>query len=220
MTDTGKAPDALRAAIARDLVAVKPLAPPSRRALFLVPFAIALLLAAVNLFGLRMDAPSLGFGLTWGASLAEMCLGLGLSLAALREAVPAMTLSKRVIWSAIGVSLVTVLAVTWLTWTASPTRIMPGRVVWVWEVCLGATFLAALPPLALSAWLVARAYAVRPAVAGALYGLGAGLMSDAGWRLFCHFSDPRHVLGAHVLAVGLAGLTGIALAVGITRKRR
>ena len=42
-----------------------------------------------------------------------------------------------------------------------------------------------------------RAFPLRPRIAGALYGLGAGLMADAGWRLFCHFSNPAHVFGAH-----------------------
>jgi hypothetical protein len=37
-------------------------------------------------------------------------------------------------------------------------------------------------------------------------------MADAGWRLFCHFSDPAHVIGAHVLAVGATCLIGVALA--------
>lgn len=46
--------------------------------------------------------------------------------------------------------------------------------------------------------LAARAYPTRPVVAGALLGLGAGLMANAGWRLFCHFSEPAHVLSAHV----------------------
>ncbi len=40
----------------------------------------------------------------------------------------------------------------------------------------------------------------------------AGLMADAGWRLFCHFSEPAHVLGAHLLAIIAAGLCGAVLA--------
>jgi hypothetical protein len=212
MSEAEKAPAALRSAIDRDLVAVTPLAAPAMRTVLLVPFAILLLVAAVQIFDLRRDAAALGFVLTWGASVVEMCLGLTLSLAALREAVPGLTLSKRLAGSAIGVTIVMLFAVTWLTWMASPTRIAPGNVVWLWEACVGGTFIAALPPLALSAWLVARAFAVRPALAGALYGLGAGLMSDAGWRLFCHFSDPGHVVSAHVLGVALACVMGIAVA--------
>ena len=37
----------------------------------------------------------------------------------------------------------------------------------------------------------------------ALYGAGAGLISDGGWRIFCHISNPAHVLAAHGLAVGV-----------------
>jgi hypothetical protein len=210
---------ALRSRIARELAPVTPLPAPSRRVVWLLPVALPLLVGSVLLFGLRFDAPAIGLPLTWGASVVEMCLGLALSLAALREAVPGMALSRRLIGSAFGVAATLVLAVTWLTWSISPTRIAPGHVLWVWQVCVGGTFVAALPPLMLSTWLVARAYAVRPAVAGALYGLGAGLMSDAGWRLFCHFSDPGHVLGAHILGVALACGAGIATAV-IFRSRK
>jgi hypothetical protein len=209
----------LRAQIARDLTPVTPLAAPWWRATGLIPFALVLLVGSVLLFGLRFDTPAIGIGVTWGASVIEMCLGLALSLAALREAVPGMTLSGRLISSAIGVTVFLLMAVTWLTWSLSPTTIMPGHVLRVWQVCVGATFLAALPPLMLSTWLVARAYAVRPAVAGALYGLGAGLMSDAGWRLFCHFSEPGHVLSAHVLAVALTCAAGIVTAV-VSRGRK
>ena len=70
---------------------------------------------------------------------------------------------------------------------------------YVWGVCLTGTVVSALPALAVAGWLAARAFPLRPRLAGALYGVGAGLMADAGWRLFCHFSDPAHVFGAHTL---------------------
>ena len=78
--------------------------------------------------------------------------------------------------------------------------------------------------VSLSLWLTlplaARAYPTRPALAGALLGLGAGLMADAGWRLFCHFSEPAHVLSAHLGAVVIATLLGSALATAICRAQR
>jgi hypothetical protein len=43
-------------------------------------------------------------------------------------------------------------------------------------------------------------------------------MSDAGWRLYCHFSDPAHVLGAHAFAVVLLAAAGAAAAVVTTRR--
>lgn len=50
-------------------------------------------------------------------------------------------------------------------------------------------------------------------IAGAVLGLGAGLMADAGWRLFCHFSEPGHVLPAHLGGVVLAMVAGILLSI-------
>jgi hypothetical protein len=61
--------------------------------------------------------------------------------------------------------------------------------------------------------------ALSPQIAGALYGAGAGLLSDAGWRLFCHYSDPLHVLPTHLGAVVAATLLG-ALAGRLLRPRR
>ncbi len=43
-------------------------------------------------------------------------------------------------------------------------------------------------------------------------------MADAGWRLFCHFSAPAHVFGAHIAAVAASGLAGAVLAVQLARR--
>jgi hypothetical protein len=210
----------VRANIERELRPVEPLAAPAVRALSLLPFALLLLVASVAAFGLRRDATALGIGLTWGASIGQTILGLALVAAALREAVPGTTLSRRVLGTAFGTALIGVLTVTWLTWSASPTRIAPRSVLYVWEVCFGATIISALPALFLSGWLVARAFPLRPRFAGALYGLGAGLMADAGWRLFCHFSDPSHVLAAHTAAVIATCGIGVLIASAPRRLRR
>jgi hypothetical protein len=42
-------------------------------------------------------------------------------------------------------------------------------------------------------------------------------MADAGWRLFCHFSEPLHVLGSHTLGIAAAAAIGLAAA---TRMKR
>jgi hypothetical protein len=88
-------------------------------------------------------------------------------------------------------------------------------VAYVWTVCVAGTIASALPVMAIAGWLVARAFPLRPRVAGALYGIGAGLIADAGWRLFCHYSDPMHVFGAHTLAIVVV----MAIGVGISRRR-
>jgi hypothetical protein len=211
-------PEALRAAIGRDLRAVRPLPRPAVRALAIVPVAVLLLFAAVGVFGLRQDAPQLGFLLTWLSSTLEMTLGVVLVGAALREAIPGTTLARRVVGSVFGTAAIGVLTLTWETWSASPTTISEAFGGFVWRVCVAGIVVSALPALAVSGWLVARAFPLRPRLAGALYGLGAGLMADAGWRLFCHYSEPLHVLGAHTLGVAVSCLIASALAPLLRRR--
>jgi hypothetical protein len=57
----------------------------------------------------------------------------------------------------------------------------------------------------------------RPAIAGALCGLGAGLLTDAGVRLFCWVTEPLHVLVAHGGAIAALVVLGALLATGIDR---
>jgi len=85
---------------------------------------------------------------------------------------------------------------------------VPHSAVAVGVACFRTSAVAALPALIASAILSARAFPLRPVVAGALYGLGCGLIADAGLRLWCEFSAPSHVLSAHVGAIVLCMLLG------------
>lgn len=210
-------PAPLRAAIAADLRAVHPLPPPAVRAAWLAPIAVILLGAAAIVFGIRPDARRLGWMLTWGASSLETLLALALVIVALREAVPGTTLSRRALMAAFAGAIGAAAAITWLTWSTSPIRLGRDPGAFVWRVCFGATLASAMPPLAVCAALVARAFPLRPAVAGALYGLASGLMADAGWRIFCHFSDPAHVFGAHIAAVAVTTILGAFTAHALSR---
>jgi hypothetical protein len=99
--------------------------------------------------------------------------------------------------------------VTLRTWNVSPTTIGRFSPFIVGEICFTGTLVSALPLLVAAAVLAGRAFSVRPWSSGALYGLGAGLGADAGWRLFCQFSDPAHVFPTHtgaVLAVAVLGM--------------
>ena len=87
----------------------------------------------------------------------------------------------------------------------------PGRVGLYWTVCFTRPVLIGFPVMAIALALAWRAYALRAALVGALAGLGAGLMTDAGWRTFCHVSDPVHVLSAHLAAV--LALSGVGAAI-------
>lgn len=212
------APAPLRAAIQADLRAVAALRAPAVRAGWVAPIALVLLGGAAMVFGVRRDAPRLGWLLTWGASSFEMMLGLGLVTAALREAVPGTTLSRRALATAFGAAIAAVAGITWLTWSASGVGLVQDPGAYVWRVCFAGTIASAMPPLLVSGWLVARAFPLRPRFAGALYGLGAGMIADAGWRIFCHFSDPAHVFGAHAAAIAVTTAAGALLASRLSRR--
>jgi hypothetical protein len=217
MESNGHAPDSLRDRIVADLAPVRPLARPWHRALILAPIGLALLIGVPLVYSVRSDQASLGAFWLWGVSFVELASAVLLVVAALRDVVPGlgMGLGSRVVL--IGSGLALTLAVTYLTWTVSPTT-MPARVWWPFTaVCFRASFGNGLPVLAVTLLLASRGVMWRPAFVGAVAGLASGLMSDAGWRLFCNVSEPEHVLLAHVGAIVALTLLGTLVAVAWAR---
>ncbi len=214
-----RVPAELLSAVRRDLKPVRPLPPPGRRALALLPVALALLAGLPAFWGWRNNFAALGVGLAWGLSALQAFAGLLIAGLALREAVPGRELSAAAVgWTAAAGAALFV-ALTLVTEHEVPLPVPPG--VWVryaWE-CFGMAALGSVPALAVVAWLASRALPTRPAVAGALYGLGAGLMADAGVRLFCRVSDPGHVLVAHGGAILFLVLLGALAATAVERVR-
>jgi hypothetical protein len=212
-------PAELRARIAVDYRAVRPLPSPLLRALAVTPFASLALLAAPAYFDVRADATALGWFFTWGASLLQVTAGFTLIAAALRESVPgrSWTPAQLALWIIAPLLLVVV-----VTFASAAVSALPlGRGWWrVGLVCLGGSAAMALPIVALANVLAVRAYPTRPAVAGLLAGLGAGLMADAGWRIFCHYGEPAHVLSAHLGGVMLAAAAGAVLALTLRKPFR
>jgi hypothetical protein len=212
-------PAALRAQIAADYAPVHPLPRPLLRVRAVVPFALLSLFAAQAFFQLRVDAPRLGWSGTWGISAAQVLVGLAVIAAALREAVPGRG------WTPLGaalwltVPLMFVVGVSFASWELSPVQLRSQWLL-VSGMCLVGSAASALPVAVLAGVLAARAYVTRPRIAGALAGLGAGLMADAGWRLFCHFSEPAHVLAAHLGGVLVSTIIGAALVVRLAAGRR
>jgi hypothetical protein len=201
-------PQRLRDEVLRTLRPVRPLAPPGRRAFVFVPLAASMLAAVPLVWGLRDDAAVVGTLPLWSGSALQVALGLALVATALAESVPgrlrpAWQLAAR---AATGVGFMAALTVA--TFLASPTRVPSPLEAGYFRICLTRSFGLGLVPLGLAVLLLRRGLAARPVVAGALAGLGAGLLADAGWRLFCEVSDPAHVLAAHAGAVGLLGVTG------------
>jgi hypothetical protein len=208
-------PASLRARIASDYGPVVPLRRPLIRVAAMLPLAIVALCAAPLWFSVRIDAPRLGWFTLWGASLLQTLAGLIVVAAALRESVPGRAWSRPAIAWWVALPIVIVVCVTMASWNASP--ILLRREWWlVSAICFGCSLATALPVVALASILAARAYPTRPAIAGLLLGLGAGLMADAGWRTFCHFSEPAHVLSAHLAAVLAAAVVGSVAAVRLT----
>lgn len=219
MSDDMAPPAQLRERIAQDLRPVKRLRKPWLRAASALPLALLLLFAASALYGARDDAERLGWILTWGLSIFQLALGMLLIGMSLREAIPGQAFSPPVLVTSVGMAFGAVTLIAFVTWLVSPTRIVNEPILVVAGICFGHTLLAAVPVIFFVGLLVARAYPLRPHIAGALYGAGAGLLSDAGWRLFCHYSDPLHVLPTHLGAVVAATLLG-ALAGRLLRPRR
>jgi len=201
------APVELRARLAADYQPVRALRSPWTRMLAILPLAVIALIAAPAAFEVRPGAADLGWMGVWGLSIAQSAIGLFAVGAALRESIPGRDWSRGALalWLAIPIAIV--LAVTFVSWDASPV-ILRGDWWLVAGVCFAGSAATALPLVAAASILAARAYPTRPAVAGALLGLGAGLMADAGWRIFCHFSEPSHVLSAHLAAVFMSTIIG------------
>jgi len=205
--------------VGRDLRPVRPLASPAWRAAALLPLGLLLLVGAPLVWGFRSNLATLGPALTWGLSALQTLAGLLVVGVALREAVPGRELSGRAVALTLAAAAALFLAQTALTAWLFPTTVPPAvRVRYAWE-CLGMATLTALPALAAAAWLVVRALPSRPTLAGAVYGLGAGLMADAGVRMFCWVTTPAHVLIAHGGAV--VAMTGLgALIAGVLERAR
>jgi hypothetical protein len=217
-------PADLMRVVERDLRPVRPLPPPWRRAIAFVPLALGVLALMTASWRWRLNVASLGPRWAWDVSIVQAALGFVVFGAALREAVPGRNLSRRAILATFGGAAVVVVAVTLGTSRTLPTVMPPG--VWLryaWE-CWGMSMVSGLPVFALAAWLVARALPTRPALAGALCGLGVGVLADSALRLFCWVSSPAHVLLSHggaIVTLVLAGmLVTTALDRWIGRRRR
>jgi hypothetical protein len=215
-------PAGLRERIAIDYEPVRVLRSPWARTATIMPLAILALIAAPIAFNVRLDAPALGWFGVWGLSMAQSAFGVLVIGAALRESIPGRGWSAAAIASWLLLPTAAMIAITLISWDASPVLLRSGWWV-VAGICFAGSAATALPVVAMAAILASRAYPTRPAIAGALLGLGAGLIADAGWRIFCHFSEPAHVLSAHLAAIVLSTLIGSLAAVtmcGYAKKTR
>ena len=208
-----KPPDALMRAIAQDLRPVRPAPPPLHLALRMVPLALLVSSLILLAIGPRHDLSVLGPLLTWGASAAQFVLAIVLVWIAAHESTPARRLPRQMVYLAAAAASLVVVFVTLLTFSTSPANEpilrVPPRVnemlrtsPWIMGFAcgIGSTVAGGILVLLFS-WMFRNSLATRPTVAGTLYGAGAGLAINAGWRIACPFSTPWHALGAHGAAI-------------------
>ena len=219
MDRSSKPPEVLMRAIAQDLKPVKPSPQPLYLVLLMAPVALLVSSAIVLAIGLRQDWPLLGPLLTWGASAAQFALAVILVWIAAHETTPASRLPKQAVYAAALAASLVVVLVTLLTFSKSPaggTFPVPPRIEeilrvspWIVDfVCgIGSTLAGGILVLFFSL-IFRHSIVTRPTVACALYGAGAGLAINAGWRIACPFSTPRHALGAHGAAIIATVLLG------------
>ena len=190
MKDSG-AKENVRTIVERDLHPVRPLWPPSKRALALMPLALAIVVGVPVINYFRPDFDTLGFFRGWGLSLLESCAGLAIPLVVLRATADNFNLGPK----------------SWSEWRYG-------------MACFRTSVLAATPILAASAFLTRRAFALRPVAAGILWGLGCGLIADAGLRLYCEFTSMPHVMLEHFGAVVASMLLGAIVSSAIAPPSR
>jgi hypothetical protein len=219
MDRSPRPPEALMRALVQDLKPVRPSPQPLELALRLVPFALLVSSIILLAIGPRHDSPILGPLLTWGASAAQFVLAVTLVWIAAHESTPAGRLPRQIVYAAAVAASLIVVFVTLLTFAASsatPTLSVPPRISeilrvspWIVDLAcgIGSTLAGGILVLVFS-WVFRNSLATRPTVAGALYGAGAGLAINAGWRIACPFSTLRHALGAHGAAIIATVLVG------------
>ena len=213
------APGKLRDAVARDLRPMRPLPAPSVRALALIPIAAAIVLAVPGFHFFRSDMGAIGFVKAWGFSVGQALAGVMIVAVALRESIPGRGLSRGAILATVSVGLAVPAALLILTASSFDVGPQPGRALDEGIGCFRVSAISAIPALIAAAILAARAYPVRPALAGGLYGLGCGLVADAGLRLFCEYTAPTHVLFAHGGAIVGAMAVGAIAATFVARRQ-
>src|SRR5215217_238160 len=205
-------PPKLREAIERDLRPTKPLRPPFIRALVLIPIAVAIVLSVPGLRFFRSDMAVIGVVRAWGFSFGQALAGLVIVGVALRESIPGRGLSRGAAIATIAIGLAIPFALLGVTASAFDVGPEPGRGLEEGIGCFRVSAISAIPALVAAAFLAARALPTRPALAGALYGLGCGLIADAGLRLFCEYTVASHVLFGHGGAIVGAMMFGAVVA--------
>jgi hypothetical protein len=218
-----KVPHELRARVMTDLRPVRPFLPAWQRALLLVPAAALVWALAPGLLGIRGDLAAIGPLLAWGGSLVQLVIALVVIGAALKEAVPGDHVARPLGGLLLASAFLVTIALALATNAVSPEPSARPETMASWWFCWKGVVRAGAPLVLLLGVLIARGLPMRPALAGALAGMGAGAAVDGGWRLYCEYSNPAHVIASHgggVLALTLAGVAMVVTVGHLRQKNR
>jgi len=190
---------------------VRPLRSPLERALLLAILAVGIGALLLMVTSLRADLGKVPWAVAYGPAILEMLAGAGVFWLAMRWSVPGSgerySRSSVLLATAMGLALAAALAAPHFVPRDHPGMCVgsdPGMGL----PCTGWQLLIAIPILLLSLWFILRGAAVSSVLAGALAGLGAGLLSDAAIHLHCPAVDPSHTVTWHLGVVALLAAAG------------
>jgi hypothetical protein len=167
------------------------------------------------LYDFRSDLGQVPLGLYALQLALRFALAGALGWLALREASPAevATRSISVPTLVIGLLLLGFLPLWFAVGVGADLSLVPHH--WV---CFRLVVGFALPTGAILAWLIARAYPLRPVFSGALAGAASGLFAEAALFLVCPISELGHAFVVHGSAVLTLTLGG-TIAGAVSRRR-
>jgi hypothetical protein len=213
-------PEALRRALQRDQRPVQPLLCPAARLLIVLLVASGAAAVLMSLAGLRPDRAMLDSQLLWIPAAVRLLAGLFLILLALREGVPGSGAPGVTGYgSLLGGPILLALLTEWVARRTGGAT-LPGLVTQATGAlgCFPREVLLAIPALFVFAWLLARAYPLRPVFAATAGAAGVGLLADAVLHLICPVTILSHTLLVHGGAV--VTLAAVAACVGWIAARR
>ena len=206
--------DKLKAEVARDLKPVRPLRPAWMRALVLFPCAALGFVLLALIYGPYWEKS----GLVWAMGAFQILVAYGILWVGLREAVPGEGPGAPALGFAALIATAAVVAANALLVSLRPMTGPPGFDGFSFY-CFKVVFALGFPALALGFWLAVRGYPLRPAVAGVLGGLSAGVVSAGVWSLYCPYNKLSH-LASHIGPIIPVALVGLLAGSLWARRRR